>query len=53
MATEEDLSVVLIKSTLVVANSRHILDDNAVVGMLALLVQNVVSRDHVIHDIGL
>lgn len=53
MATEEDLSVVLIKSTLIVANSGHVLDDNAVVGVLALLVQNVVSRDHVIHDIGL
>lgn len=53
MATEEDLSVVLIKSTLVVANGGHVLDDNAVVGVLALLVQNVVSLDHVIHDIGL
>lgn len=53
MATEEDLSVVLIKSPLVVANGGHVLDDNAVVGVLALLVQNVVSLDHVIHDIGL
>lgn len=53
MTTEEDLSVVLIKSTLVVANSGHVLDDNAVVGVLALLVQNVVCLDHVIHDIGL
>lgn len=53
VATEEDLSVVLIKSTLVVANSGHVLDDNAVVGVFALLVQNVVGRDHVIHDIGL
>lgn len=53
MATEEDLSVVLIEGTLVVADSRHVLDDNAVVRVLTLLVQNVVGLNHVIHDIGL
>lgn len=53
VATHEDLSVVLIQSTLVVADSRHVLDDDSVVGVLILLIENVVGRDHVIHNVGL
>lgn len=53
MATHENLGVVLIKSTLVVCDGRHVLDYNAVVGMLALLVKDVVGLDHVINDVGL
>lgn len=53
MSTHEDLSVVLVQSTLVVSDSRHVLDDNAVVGVLALLVQDRVSLNHVINNIGL
>lgn len=53
MTAHENLGIVFVKSTLVVGNSRHILDHNAVVRVLALLVQNVVSLDHVINDVGL
>lgn len=53
VTTHEDLGIVLVKSTLVVSDSRHVLDDNAVVGVLALLVQNVVGLNHVVHDVGL
>lgn len=53
MATEEDLSIVLVEGTLVVTDIGHVLDDNAVVGVLALLVQDVVSLNHVIDDVGL
>ena len=53
VSTHEDLSVVFIQSTLVVSDSRHVLDDNAVVGVLTLLVQDRVSLNHVINDIGL
>ena len=53
VAVEEDLRVVLVKSALVVSNSRHVLDDDAVVGVFAFLVQNVIGSDHVIDDVGL
>lgn len=53
MATEEDLSVVLVQGTLVVTDSGHVLDDNTVVGVLALLVQDAVGLNHVINDVGL
>lgn len=53
VATHEDLGVVLIQSTLVVTDSRHVLDDDSVVGVLILLVENVVGRDHVVHNVGL
>lgn len=53
MTIQEDLGIVLIKGTLVVANSGHVLDDDAMVWVLAVLVKNVVGGDHVIDDIGL
>jgi hypothetical protein len=53
MAAHEDLCVVLIESALVVSDSWHVLDDDAVIGMLALLVKNIVGRYHVIDDIRL
>ena len=53
MAAEEDLGVVLVERTLVVANGRHVLDDDGVVGVLAFLVQDVVGGDHVVDDVGL
>jgi hypothetical protein len=53
MTSHEDLSVVLIQSTLVVTNSRHVLDDDSVIRMLAFLVENRVGFNHVIYDIGL
>lgn len=52
MTAHEDLRVVLVQSALVVADCRHILDDNGVVRMLAWLVEHVVCRDHIIHDVG-
>ena len=53
MTSHENLSVVLIQSTLVVTNSWHVLDDDSVIRMLALLVENRVGFNHVIHDVGL
>lgn len=53
VAAHEDLGVVLIQGTLVVANGRHVLDDDGVIRVLALLVEDVVGSDHVIHDVGL
>lgn len=53
VATEENLGVVLVKRTLVVGNSGHVLDDDAVVGVLALLVQHAVGLNHVVHNVGL
>lgn len=52
MTTEEDLCIVLIKSTLVVGDSRHILDNNAVVRVLSLLIQNGVGLNHVVDHVG-
>jgi hypothetical protein len=53
MTTHEDLSVVLIQGTLVVTNSWHVLDDDSVIRMLALLIKNRVGFNHVINNIGL
>jgi hypothetical protein len=53
MSSHEDLSIVLIQSALVVANGRHVLDDDCVVRVLALLVKYSVSFNHVINNIGL
>lgn len=53
MATEEDLAIILVECTLVVANSRHILDDDAMIGMLTRLIQHGVSSDHIINNIAL
>ena len=50
---QEDFGVVLVKSTLVVANSRHILDDNAVIRVLAFLVQDIIGSNHVVNNVGL
>ena len=51
MTTHEDLSVILIKSTLVVANSRHILDDDSVIGMFTFLVEDGISLNHIVDDV--
>jgi hypothetical protein len=53
VAAHEDLGIILVKSTLIISNSGHVLDDNSVVGVLALLVEDRVSLNHVIDDIGL
>jgi hypothetical protein len=53
VTTQEDLGIVLIKSTLVVSHSGHVLDDDSVIGVLALLVEDGVGSHHVIDDIGL
>lgn len=53
VATHEDLGVVLVQSTLVVTDSRHVLDDNSVVRVLVLAVQDVVGSNHVVDDVGL
>jgi len=52
MTSHEDFSIVLIQSTLVVANSRHVFNDDSVIWMLALLVQHGVGFNHVINNIG-
>lgn len=53
MTSHEDLSIVLIESTLVVADSWHVLDDDGVIWVLALLVENVVGLNHIIDNVGL
>lgn len=53
VATEENLSIVLVKSTLVIANGGHVLDHDGVVRVLAFLVQDRVGGNHVVNDIGL
>ena len=53
MAAKKNLSIVLVQGALVVGYSRHVLDDDGVVGVLALGVQDVVSLDHVIDNVGL
>jgi len=53
MPTHEDLPIVLIQSTLGVPDSRHVLDDDSMVRVLAFLVQNTVGGNHVVNDITL
>lgn len=53
MTAHENFRVILIQSTLVVTNARHVLDHNTVVGVLILLIQDVVGSNHVIDNIGL
>jgi hypothetical protein len=53
VTSHEDLRIVLIQSTLVVTNGRHILDDNCVVRVFTLLVKHRVGFNHVIDNIGL
>jgi len=53
MSTHENLSIVLIQSTLGVSDSRHVLDDDSMVRVLPFLVQNTVCGDHVINDVTL
>jgi hypothetical protein len=53
VSTHEDLRVVLVQSTLIVSNSWHVLDDNAVIWVLTLFVEDIVGSDHVIDDIRL
>jgi len=52
MATYKDLGVVFVQRALVVADGRHVFDDDGVVGVLALAVEHVVSLDYVIDDVG-
>jgi hypothetical protein len=53
VTTQEDLGVVFVESALIIADGGHILDDDSVVGVLTLFVEDSVSCDHVIDDIGL
>jgi len=53
VAAHEDLGVVLVEGALVVTDSGHVLDDDGVVGMLALLVEDRVGFNHVVDDVGL
>ena len=53
MTSHEDLGIVLVQSTFVVAYSRHVLDDHGMVWMFAWLVEHAVGLNHVIYNIGL
>ena len=53
VTSHEDFGIVLIQGTLVVTNSWHVLDDNSVIRMFALLVKHCVSLNHVVDDIRL
>lgn len=50
---QEDLGIVLVKSALIISNSGHVLDNDAVVRMLTVLVENIVGRNHVVHYVRL
>lgn len=51
MASHEDLGIILVQSPLVVADSRHVLDDHRMVGVFTLLVQDIVCGHHVVDDV--
>ena len=53
MTAHEDLGVVLVERTLAVTDSRHVLDDDGVVGVLTRLVEHSVGGDHVVDDVRL
>ena len=53
MAAHEDLGVVLVQGTLVVADGGHVLDDDGVVRVLVWTVEDVVRLHHVVDDVGL
>ena len=53
VTVQEDLSVVFVKSSLVVSYCGHVLDDDAVIGMLTVLVQDGISSNHVVNHVGL
>lgn len=53
MTAHENLGVVLIQSALVVADGRHVLDDDTVVRVLARAVQDGVGLNHVVDNVGL
>jgi hypothetical protein len=53
VTTHEDLGVIFVEGTLIVANSGHVFDDNSMIRVLALLVQDRVGRNHVIDHVGL
>jgi hypothetical protein len=52
VTTHEDLRIILIQSTLVVSNSWHILNNNAVIRVLTFLIKHIVSSNHIIDNIG-
>lgn len=53
VSSEEDLSVVLVESTLGVTDSWHVLDDDSVVWVLIWGVENRVGGNHVVDYVGL
>lgn len=53
MTTHEDFGIVFIQGTLVVTDSRHVLDDNGVIRMLILSVQDAVCGNHIVNNVGL
>jgi hypothetical protein len=52
MAAHEDFGIILIESTLVVANCWHVLDDNSVIWVFTLLIKHSVGFNHVINNVG-
>jgi hypothetical protein len=53
MTTEEDLRIIFMESPFVVTHARHVLGDDSVVRVFALLVKHNVCLHHVIDYIGL
>jgi len=53
MSSHENLSVVLIESTLVISDCWHVLDNDGVIWVFARTVENSVGLDHVINNIRL
>jgi hypothetical protein len=53
VSTHEDLCIIFVQSTLVVADGWHVLDNDCVIWVFAFLVEHRVGSDHIVHHVGL
>lgn len=52
LAAQEDLADVFVHSSLAVTDVGNVLDDDAVVGVVARLVQDLVGGNHIVNNVG-
>lgn len=52
LAAQEDLANVFVHSSLAVTDVRNVLDDDAVVGVVTRLVQDLVRGNHIVDNVG-
>lgn len=53
VSAHENLSIILVERALVVANRRHVFNNDRVVGVFASLIQDRISLDHIIDNVAL